>query len=524
MATAGKRRGRDLQRFGLAPGQRGRQYGDMLVQRILDQARVAPSKIAVVQDGQALSWRDFAALITATRAFLSNHVALAPGVAVICCHRLLDAWVVGMALRSLGLTTIFASDADSLQRLRLGAISCIVTMADEARPGLQQLARTRGLRLLSVPGQALATALPEIAARPDASAILGLGQVPEGGHIMSTSGTTGRHKKVLRSAASEALLLPLHARINGLDGDSLVYAWNFGQWTAGGYRWPLLAWSMGGTVVFHQREDSHWPLAEHAFTHMFATPAMLSDLMDRAGDGLLRRESMRLFITGGEMPRELAARARARLTPRLYNVLASTEALTVAVTLVEGDEDLHWHRIHPEREVQVVGDGGTPLPVGQLGKVRIRILDGLAGYQDDPEATREFFDGEWFYPGDLGVMDGQGRLSLHGRNSDVVNVLGNKVATAGMERLLRERLGAEAVCILGLHPDGGDEQLHVAIESRLQVTDDHCRAALGEELRPLRGVHLHFDLVARLPRNAMGKVQRDELRRMLLSGKRRRLG
>src|SRR5271169_558058 len=67
---------------------------------------------------------------------------------------------------------------------------------------------------------------------------------------------------------------------------------------------------------------------------------------------------------------------------------------------------------------------------------------------DDEVATRAFFYDGYFYPGDLGMFGHDGRLSLRGRASDVINVLGDKIATDPIERALQDRLGAEGVCIL----------------------------------------------------------------------------
>ena len=80
---------------------------------------------------------------------------------------------------------------------------------------------------------------------------------------MVTSGTTGTSKKILRAAGTEAGALPLHADINEIDSESIVYVMNFPVWTAGGYRWPLITWSAGGTVVIHQKTNHSDVLTSH---------------------------------------------------------------------------------------------------------------------------------------------------------------------------------------------------------------------------------------------------------------------
>lgn len=483
----------------------------MVIDKIMQLAREQPDKLAAVQDGRRYSYAELALWIARVRIHLQDEAIAGHGVAVLCIDRLLDAWVVGLALRSLGLTTIVAINADHIEQLQLPDIACVVTMASEDRTVLRARAELRRWHLVIVSGRYEQQA--------------GMGQVATvasdkaGGHIMITSGTTGVYKKVLRDAEAEVSLLPLHAAINFIDGQSVVYASNFGLWTAGGYRWPLIAWSMGGAVVFHQQSDIDRPLREHPITHVFSIPTMLSSLLDKLPGDFQRNDSLHLLVTGGALPKALALAARQRLTRNICSVLASTEALTLAVTPVETDEDLHWHRIHPAREAQVVDDAHQPLPAGRVGMVRIRILDGLQGYLGDATATTEFFRDGWFYPGDLGEFAADGRLSLHGRTADVVNILGSKIATGPIERALQDRLGAEGVCVLNLRPDGDDEEIHIAVETKKPLTHEQCQAALLNELSVFARVHVHFDLIATLPRNTMGKVLRQELRRRLLTNR-----
>ena len=259
---------------------------------------------------------------------------------------------------------------------------------------------------------------------------------PSGGHVLLTSGTTGQYKKVLRDAQAEYSTVGQHAQINEIGPDAVVYVRDFPAWTAGGYRWPLVAWSQGATVIFRQSGDFQVPYHRPDLTHAFATPMTLRFLLQPAARALPRNDGLRLYVTGGAMTRAMAKAARERLTTQVFSVLASTEALTLGVTPVTDLDELPWHNIHPLREVQVVDDAGHTLAPGQLGHVRARVLDGLSGYMGDETTSQIFFREGWFYSGDLGTFRADGRLALGGRVTDVVNVLGNKLATGPMERAL----------------------------------------------------------------------------------------
>jgi acyl-coenzyme A synthetase/AMP-(fatty) acid ligase len=148
--------------------------------------------------------------------------------------------------------------------------------------------------------------------------------------------------------------------------------------------------------------------------------------------------------------------------------------------------------------------------------VRIRIIDGLSGYLDDEVATRAFFRDGYFYPGDLGMFGNDGRLSLRGRASDVVNVLGDKIATDPIERALQDRFGAEGVCILSIESKDAAEEMHVVIQANRRIEPAEIEAAKNTELRVIKRVPLRIVFIDQLPRNDMGKIERLALKQQLI--------
>ena len=482
----------------------------MLIEKIFEQARSTPLKTAYIHNGLACSYAGFARRVADAHDELARLALPAGSVAVLCVDHLAQAWALGLALRRLGLVTVSVDSAEQIGALGLANVGCVVTVGTPqdtdlatpaaAAPWRRVVARAAGV------SDAPAGPVPELPAAVHA----------EAGHILLTSGTTGEQKKVLRDAHAEAGTLDLHARINDITPDSMVYVRDFPLSTAGGYRWPLMTWSQGATVVFQQGHDFDRPYRLPGLSHAFATPATLGFLLHAAAADWRRNDGLRLFVTGGAMTRAMATAARQLLTRQVYTVLASTEALTLGVTPLEDLDDLPWHRIHPLREVQVVDDAGRALPAGRIGLVRARVLDGLAGYVGDEAASLKFFRDAYFYSGDLGTFGPDGRLRLSGRVTDVINVMGHKVAPEPIERDLQERLAADAVCVLSLPGPDGCDDVHVVIESRRDIAHAELeRLAQG----PLRQFgRLHFRVVAALPRNAMGKVQRLVVRQLLQDG------
>ncbi|HEY5365482.1 MAG TPA: AMP-binding protein, partial [Casimicrobiaceae bacterium] len=280
----------------------------MAISTIFRYAHETPDKTAVVHNDVACSYAQLAGRIEACRRHFARQDLPVGTVAVIDVECLLDAWVFGFALRSLGLTTCALRGPEAPGDLRVGTIGCVVTAAADNRPAPENTFGELPWRSVCVPSD------------------LGLADVPigppewhpaiaqPGGHIMMTSGTTGAYKRVMRSGEMETRTLPLHAEIYGMSERSVVYVSNFPLWTAGGYGWPLIAWHAGGTVIIHQGPDLHGPLLRHDITHIFATPGTLPSLL-RASNGTLRRnDASRLFVTGGALSQATLAAAKRDLT------------------------------------------------------------------------------------------------------------------------------------------------------------------------------------------------------------------
>jgi acyl-coenzyme A synthetase/AMP-(fatty) acid ligase len=480
------------------------------VARIFEQAHLTPDKSAVVYNGRAYSYASFARWIEGCRRYLAQQELPTDAVAIVGIERLLDGWILGFALRSLGLTTVFARDSKGIRRLDLRDVGCIVTTKAENPLAEAGQSANSEWRWIHVPAEIeLTTAQIPI---PDIPA----SKARTGGHILLTSGTTGTYKKVLWTATMAAAAIPVHAEINGITDQSVVYVANFGLWTAPGYRWPLSTWAKGGTVVLHQGPGLHQPLVDCALSHIVATPYMVAALMESAGATPRRNDSTRLTVVGGAMPTALLAAAKERLTSKVYTGLASTEGMTVSATRIDQPEDLQWHRIHPSRELQVVDEAGIVLGPGRVGSVRVRITDGLDGYLDDEAATREFFRDGYFYTGDLGLFGDDGRLMLYGRASDVIDILGDKIATAPLERALRDRLGVDDTCVVSIPDDAGNPQVHLVIQTSRRIERTDIEAVLRSDMRSLMGLPLHVSFAEKLPRNEMGKVQRQVLREQLI--------
>jgi len=423
-------------------------------------------------------------------------------------------WILSLALRSLGLTTVSVESQATLLKLGLTNVRCVITTPNvrcvittpgEIREGLDGLCTELGLKLLSV-SLAGETVLP--LERPEAPH-------PLGGHILLTSGTTGIFKMVLMTPETDADILRLHVELFGIDQHSLLSVFSFGTWTGGGYKWAACPWTVGGATLIEQGGKTYQALLRPGITHAILHPAGLAAILAAPAGAFLRNDTMRLAVGSGAMTRTQVDQAKARITSQLFHYFVSTEAGLIAFTSLDTPEDQRWHRLVPGRMVEIVDASDRPVPIGEVGQVRVDTAGGPTGYLNDETATRTFFRGGFFYSGDLAVMRSDGRIALQGRITDVINMQGIKISPAPIEERLGEVLGLNGVCLFSIQNDSGEEELHVVLETPKPIDSERLIAAIKKELpRLFYGARVHC--LATLPRNHMGKVLRQEVRAQVM--------
>ena len=167
----------------------------------------------------------------------------------------------------------------------------------------------------------------------------------------------------------------------------------------------------------------------------------------------------------------------------------------------------------PGVSVRIADAEGGGLAPGEIGSIEVAGPNVFKGYWQRPEQTAaEFRADGYFLTGDLGAFDADGYLAISGRAKDLVITGGLNVYPAEVEAALDRLTGVEASAVIGVpHPDFGEAVVACVVASG-PVEPEVLRAALREVLAAFK-VPKRIILVADLPRNAMGKVQKAELRK-----------
>jgi malonyl-CoA/methylmalonyl-CoA synthetase len=168
----------------------------------------------------------------------------------------------------------------------------------------------------------------------------------------------------------------------------------------------------------------------------------------------------------------------------------------------------------PGVSLRVRGDDGQDLPVGEIGGIQVKGPNVFKGYWRMPEKTAEEFTADgYFKTGDVGKVDERGYVTIVGRSKDLIISGGYNVYPAEIEGYINEMKGVAESAVVGVpHPDFGEVGVAVVIaKPGATVQPDAILADLKAQLANFKIPKKCF-VVSELPRNTMGKVQKNLLR------------
>lgn len=335
--------------------------------------------------------------------------------------------------------------------------------------------------------------------------------------ILYTSGTTGRSKGAMLShgnLASNALALVDAWRFTS--NDILIHTLpvyhTHGLFTA--INTLLLS---GGQILFRRKfsADDVMALMPQA-TSMMGVPTFYTRLLQHAG---LTREAaahMRVFISGSA---PLLAETHKEFKQRTGHAILERYGMTETNMNTSNPYDGERRTGSvgfplPHIEVRITDPAtGRSFPNGSDGMIEVRGPNLFKGYWRNAEMTAQDMRADgYFITGDLGHIDEDGYLVISGRAKDLIITGGFNVYPKEIESLIDGKPGVIESAVIGLpHADFGE-----AVTAVIASADSIDEAALIAELRKkLAGfkVPKRVIVVPELPRNAMGKVQKAELRK-----------
>jgi len=168
--------------------------------------------------------------------------------------------------------------------------------------------------------------------------------------------------------------------------------------------------------------------------------------------------------------------------------------------------------------LRVVDDGGAPCPPGTIGHLQVRGPNVFVGYWRMPEKTAEEFTTDeqgqpWFKTGDVGQVAADGCVTIVGRSKDLIISGGYNIYPAEIEGFINDLPGVAESAVIGVpHADFGEGVVAVVVARPGATLDAPAMIAQLKASIANFKVPKHLFVVADLPRNAMGKVQKNLLR------------
>lgn len=400
----------------------------------------------------------------------------------------------------------------------LGNASPRVFLCDPGRAAaMGPVAAAHGAGLMTLDGAgggsfavAMAAAMPDFAPVDRAPGDLAA--------ILYTSGTTGRskgamlsHDNLLSNARVLADLWQFTAQ------DVLLHALPIFH-THGLFVASNVSLLTGGQMIFLPGFDLDQVVAAlPKATAMMGVPTFYTRLLE---DPRLTRDlvgHMRLFVSGSApLLAETHVAFEARTGQRILERYGMTETNMNTSNPYAGERRAGTVGFPlPGVELRIMGEGGVPVAPGEVGGIEVRGPNVFLGYWQMPEKTAEELrpDG-WFITGDLGRVDGDGYVQIVGRAKDLVISGGFNVYPIEVEMVLDDQPGVLESAVIGLpHPDFGEAVFAVLVAQKgVALEAGAVLAGLRDRLAKFKQPKAAV-VVEALPRNAMGKVQKAELRK-----------
>lgn len=384
-----------------------------------------------------------------------------------------------------------AGDAGNLAAI-CGDAATVLTLAKD------------GSGSLSVEANGKPTTFDTVAREPDDLAAL-----------LYTSGTTGRskgamlsHKNLLSNAGSLVNLWQI------TKSDRLIHALpifhTHGLFVA--MNTSLLA---GVQIRFMAGFDVDTIIAEiPGSTMLMGVPTFYTRLLS---DARLTRDlvaNMRLFVSGSApLLAETHTAFEERTGHRILERYGMTETNMITSNPFDGERlaGTVGYAL-PGTEVEIT-DNGHPVAAGEIGMIEVRGDNVFQGYWNMPEKTaEELRDNGFFITGDLGVKAEDGRISIVGREKDLIISGGYNIYPKEIEDVINDLDGVLESAVFGVpHADFGESVLAAVVLDDANLSD----AMIAAQVEPLLARFKHprrYIITEALPRNTMGKVQKNVLR------------
>lgn len=339
--------------------------------------------------------------------------------------------------------------------------------------------------------------------------------------ISYTSGSTGRPKGVVLShgalecnAANSADMQDMVPEDRILTTLPLFHVGGLNNQTTPGL-------SVGCTIVMHPKFDvdaTFDAIEQERITLGQLVPAQISMMMQSPRWGRADFSSLRLILTGSAVVPEHQIHAVHACGVPLVQVYGATETCPIAACLKASEAGRKLGssgRAAKHCELRIVDESGQDVAMGVTGEILVRGRNVMSGYWNAPQATAEVLIDGWYHTGDMGHLDAEGFLYVDGRHKELIISGGENIYPAEIENLLTESPDIAEASVVGC-PDARWGEVVVAVvvpHSGRQLSESEVMSRLAGRIARFKQPRKVL-FTNELPKTALGKIRRDEVRRM----------
>jgi len=412
-----------------------------------------------------------------------------------------------------------AYTANEVEYFVTDAGASLLLCDSSAEDALRDVAGKAGAELMTLNGEGSGSFADAASGKPDQFEVVERGR-NDLAAFLYTSGTTGRSKGAMLShdnLLSNAQSLVEYWRFTS--NDTLLHALPIFH-THGLFVASNVLLLAGGSMIFLPGPDmdqmfSFMPRA----TTLMGVPTFYTRLL---ADERLTQDAvshMRLFISGSApLLAETHVEFEARTGQRILERYGMTETNMNTSNPYDGERRAGTVGFPlPGTEVRVCDpETGAQMPQGETGVLEVKGRNVFKGYWGMPEKTaEEFRDDGFFITGDLGLIDKDGYVTIVGRAKDLIISGGYNIYPKEIELILDELPGVNETAVIGVpHPDFGEGVVAVAVaKPGATLNEAEMLEAVRDQIARYKQPKRIF-IIDELPRNTMGKVQKNVLREL----------
>jgi len=462
------------------------------------------SHLALIDNYEKLTYAELYRRVANLYGFLSQNLKSNSGIVVVDVKRMIPKWISILALRQNGFTTIAVSDLNLVLNLKLSGIVGVLTDSI-SNPSIGSIKKNADhLSVIELSAECFS----------DKNSIDGNFNLKDfGGHIEYTSGSTGSYKAILRSGHTLNSLIQRAINEFRLSEETIFFLGAVHPGTGVGSKVPLACLYLGGTCIFDDRNDPISAFLESNTNRTFMTPLMMRAAIARLknNEKIKINHSLQIYCGGGFLDATLALNIKKRLQCFVYLNYAASECGVILQKEVLSAEDTIWIEQLPNKVVGIVDDGLNPVNYDEEGSLRVKLDEcDPDSYINDKYASAESFRNGFFYTGDIAIRRADDRIRIIGREKNVINLGGHKVAVEPLEQMAVENFNVSNVCFFSIQEIDGSSCLLVVLETDKLPHDSLIQEFLKKIIRHFSFTVVRIHLFKSFPiqSNGLGKIDR----------------